>query len=658
MTDPKDVPKLTVAKLRDALKRRGLDTSGLKAALVARLQEALGAGDVAAPSSAEATTPAPASAPEPSPSPKKSPGRQKRKRGASPSPDPEPAPAPAPSAPAPSPPPPASPAPSPAPSRERAEAPADVAPPPPAPPPASDARAAARARAALAAPDSDDDDDDAPALRPAPRPLARSSRECPYLDTVDRTLLDFDFEKCCSVTLSPHNVYACLACGKYFQGRGPNTQAYTHALEAAHHVFMHLDTARVYCLPDAYEILDRSLDDIRRVLNPTFTKEEVANADRKKQWSRALDGSDYLTGAVGLNNLKATDYVNVVVQALNRVAPLRDFFLAGRECSPPTGGVVSEGATRAQPAMTGSSSGSGASSSSLLTRRFGELTRKMWNPRNFKGQVSPHEFMQAAMRSSANRFAADAQSDPVEFLSWFLHAAHRELVKSGRVAKGGQSVVNRCFQGELEVTTVGEEPTGAGGGSGGGGSGDAPATTTRMPFHVLPLDLPPAPLFQDVMEKNAIPQVAIGQILRKFDGVTETESPRGGRKTFRIARLPRFLVVHVKRFARNTFFLEKNPTIVTFPVRGLRLSDHVPTPTNPDGTPANCTYDLLANVTHEGEPRSGAYRAMVFHKADGNWYEMRDLAVDEIVPQQVALAETYLQIYERRDAEEPAPMER
>ena len=41
MTDPKDVPKLTVAKLRDALKRRGLDTSGLKAALVARLQEAL-----------------------------------------------------------------------------------------------------------------------------------------------------------------------------------------------------------------------------------------------------------------------------------------------------------------------------------------------------------------------------------------------------------------------------------------------------------------------------------------------------------------------------------------------------------------------------------------------------------------------------------------
>lgn len=31
--------------------------------------------------------------------------------------------------------------------------------------------------------------------------------------------LDFDFEKCCSVSLSPVNVYACLVCGKYFQVR-------------------------------------------------------------------------------------------------------------------------------------------------------------------------------------------------------------------------------------------------------------------------------------------------------------------------------------------------------------------------------------------------------------------------------------------------------
>ena len=33
--------------------------------------------------------------------------------------------------------------------------------------------------------------------------------------------------------------------------------------------------------------------------------------------------------------------------------------------------------------------------------------------------------------------------------------------------------------------------------------------TYRMPFLMLGLDLPPPPLFQDVMEKNIIPQVIL-----------------------------------------------------------------------------------------------------------------------------------------------------
>lgn len=58
----------------------------------------------------------------------------------------------------------------------------------------------------------------------------------------------------CSVSLSNNNVYACLVCGKYFQGRGRNTHAYTHSVQHAHHVFINLRTCRVYCLPDSYEV--------------------------------------------------------------------------------------------------------------------------------------------------------------------------------------------------------------------------------------------------------------------------------------------------------------------------------------------------------------------------------------------------------------------
>lgn len=57
-------------------------------------------------------------------------------------------------------------------------------------------------------------------------------KKCPYLDTVNRQLLDFDMEKVCSVTLSNLNVYCCLICGKYFQGRGRSTPAYTHSVAA------------------------------------------------------------------------------------------------------------------------------------------------------------------------------------------------------------------------------------------------------------------------------------------------------------------------------------------------------------------------------------------------------------------------------------------
>lgn len=39
----------------------------------------------------------------------------------------------------------------------------------------------------------------------------------PALNVLTMQNLDFDFEKCCVVSLSPINVYACLVCGKYFQ---------------------------------------------------------------------------------------------------------------------------------------------------------------------------------------------------------------------------------------------------------------------------------------------------------------------------------------------------------------------------------------------------------------------------------------------------------
>ena len=114
-----------------------------------------------------------------------------------------------------------------------------------------------------------------------------------YLDTIDRSVLDFDFEKLCSVTLSNINVYACLICGKYYQGRGPKSHAYFHALEVGHHVYVNMQTKRVYVLPEGYEVKSKSLDDIKFVVDPRLSKEDVAQLDKQAKDAWDLGGRKY-----------------------------------------------------------------------------------------------------------------------------------------------------------------------------------------------------------------------------------------------------------------------------------------------------------------------------------------------------------------------------
>ncbi len=117
-----------------------------------------------------------------------------------------------------------------------------------------------------------------------------------YLDTINRSVLDFDFEKLCSVTLSNINVYACLVCGKYYQGRGPKSHAYFHALEVGHHVYVNMQTKRVYVLPEGYEVKSKSLDDIKFVVDPQLSKEEVAQLDKEAKDAWDLGGKKYRPG--------------------------------------------------------------------------------------------------------------------------------------------------------------------------------------------------------------------------------------------------------------------------------------------------------------------------------------------------------------------------
>jgi U4/U6.U5 tri-snRNP-associated protein 2 len=87
--------------------------------------------------------------------------------------------------------------------------------------------------------------------------------------------------------------------------------------------------------------------------------------------------------------------------------------------------------------------------------------------------------------------------------------------------------------------------------------------------------------------------------------------------------------------------VEKNPTIVTFPVKSLDLAPYVKDSTAP------IKYDLVSSIRHFGNPDIGTYMIALQSKAQGGWFEIDSLNVQETHPQKISLSEAYLQIYER-----------
>lgn len=180
---------------------------------------------------------------------------------------------------------------------------------------------------------------------------------------------------------------------------------------------------------------DPSLDDIAAVLSPVFTKGQVSALSSPSYVHRTsydLSSKAYYPGFVGLNNIKRNDYLNVIIHALVHVPPLRDYLLLFKPLKPTATASKTIGS-----AVGGKPKKGVPSTSSELLNRFAALAKKLWNPRLFKSQVSPHEFLQEVTRASAGKFKITEQGDPVEFLGWLLNKLHVDMGGSRRKGSSG-----------------------------------------------------------------------------------------------------------------------------------------------------------------------------------------------------------------------------
>jgi len=159
--------------------------------------------------------------------------------------------------------------------------------------------------------------------------------------------------------------------------------------------------------------------------------------------------------------------------------------------------------------------------------------RKLWNPRNFKAHVSPHEMLQAVVLWSKKRFQFTEQGmadfitfmynyifdiiktlfyfylgDPVDFLSWFLNALHIAL---NGTKKRNSSIIYNTFLGHMRIYTRKIPPLELEESQRSEllNTVEYGETVTESPFLYLTCDLPPPPLFKDQFTENIIPQVRI-----------------------------------------------------------------------------------------------------------------------------------------------------
>ena len=107
-----------------------------------------------------------------------------------------------------------------------------------------------------------------------------------------------------------------------------------------------------------------------------------------------------------------------------------------------------------------------------------------------------------------------------------------------------------------------------------------------------------------------------------------------------IWKLPKVLIIQLKRFYQEGMRLLKNNTFVKYPII-LDMNPHFGGP----GTGGK--YRLYGVMEHQGSLTGGHYEASCFVEGINQWYHYSDASAKEITDQQVISSNAYLLFYQR-----------
>ena len=119
---------------------------------------------------------------------------------------------------------------------------------------------------------------------------------------------------------------------------------------------------------------------------------------------------------------------------------------------------------------------------------------------------------------------------------------------------------------------------------------------------------------------------------------------RRGYKQLELFRLPRYLILQLKRFKNQGgfFFNMKNSTRVKFPLENLNLNKYLVGPKNMD-----YIYDLICVSQHYGLSFGGHYTSVC--KKDKVWFKFDDESVDKISTSDIVNSYAYILFYKLKE---------
>ncbi|THH17441.1 hypothetical protein EW146_g3362 [Bondarzewia mesenterica] len=366
--------------------------------------------------------------------------------------------------------------------------------------------------------------------------------------------------------------------------------------------------------------------------------------------------SDVQIGTSGLKNLGNTCYMNATIQCLSATVPFARFFTDGRWKSAVN--MVNPLGTKGN-----------------LAHAFASILHDLWHGE--MSYISPFPFRRSICMH-ASQFSGSDQHDSQEFLIFLLDGLHEDLnrvlhkplslVSHEREAeleklpqqiaseqewqlycRRNDSLIVDYFQGQfrnrLECLTCHK------------------TSTTYNSFMYLSLPVPTNKIHK-VSLQQCLDAFVKEEVMEKSDAwnCPHCKTLRKATKQLSLSRLPPVLLIHLKRFSFKGPFTDKIEKTVDFPLKGLDLTNYMPSPLPPGVDRGRMgsqflsaddprlqippyRYDLYAVTNHVGTLSSGHYTAFIASR--GGWLYCDDSRITQADAKEIVGKPAYVLYYKR-----------